>query len=308
VPRQLYKATLVRGLALAGLGQKEEALTELNKAKDIATEVGVELHAAKIGLELDHLNNDVESARKRMQWFEERGLMNGVNIAKRYFPELAERKEETKQVENQVRLEVLGTLQVRGDKVSPIRGHKRQELLALLLEARISGRSEVSRLTLFDSLYPDEDELKAGSSLKVVIHGLRETFGESLITTTNTGYALGNCTSDAELFLQTGDTLLWRSVYLEALDLLESNVRESLYIALFDQAKTLLETNPKEAARVGAMLIEADPYQADYLKVYCTALRLSNQHAKLLRHYREAQGRLLEVGETLPETWQGFLQ
>ncbi len=302
------EAQTVQALTLSRLGQQNKAQKLLQTALQTAFQRGMVFHVNKISLECDRLNNDIESARTRMQWFEERGLMNGVNIAKRYFPELANTKETREQIISGVRLEVLGTLQISGDETTPIRGRKRQELLALLLEARLSGRSEVSRLTLLDTLYPDEDEFKASSSLKVIVHNLRETFGESFITTTNTGYALGSCTSDAELFLQTSDTSLWRSVYLEGLELSEDSlVRDSLYMALYEKAKTLLELDTQEAARVGNILVEAEPYNTDYLKTYFTALRLSKNHGKLIRHYREARGRLLEVNETLPETWQGFL-
>ena len=301
------EAQTARALALSRLGERDEAWELLRTALHGASQRGMVVKVNKIGLELDRLNNDLESARTRMKWFEERGLMNGVNIAKRYFPELADAKETPKPVINSIRLEVLGSLQVRGDKQTPIRGRKRQELLAHLLEARISGRSEASRLTLLDTLYPDEDELKASSSLKVVVHSLRETLGENALMTTINGYALGECTTDAELFLQTGDTSFWRGLYLEDLESEDSTVRESLYLALFEKTKLLLEDNPKEAARVGKILIEAEPYNSDYLKTYLTALRLSNNHGKLTRHYTEARTRLLEVNETLPETWQEFL-
>jgi tetratricopeptide (TPR) repeat protein len=296
-----------RALALSRLGLPSKALSEFQQALNILQQAGLVIETQKVGLELDRLNDDTEHARKRMQWFEERGLLNGANIAKRLFPALAEQKEMVKQVENQVRLEVLGSLQVRGNNVSAIRGRKRQELLALLLEARIAGRSEVSRLTLFDTLYPDDDELKASGSLKNLVHSLRETLGENTITTTNNGYALGSCNSDAELFLRTLDTALWRGVYLEGLAAEESTVRDALYLSLFEKTKALLETSPTEAARVGGILVEADPYNTEYLKIYLTALRLSKNHGKLTRYYKEARERWLEVGETLPETWQGFL-
>jgi tetratricopeptide (TPR) repeat protein len=304
------KAKIMRGraVALSRLGHTSEAISESWQAMKTLQQAGVPLEAQKIGLELDRLNNDIESARTRMHWFEERGLMNGVNIAKRYFPELAGAKETPTPAVNAVRLEVLGSLQFTKQTTTSVRGRKRQELLALLLEARISGRSEVSRLTLLDTLYSSEDELKASSSLKTIIHSLRETLGENTITTTNNGYALGECTLDAELFLQTGDTTLWRGVYLEGLDLDDdSPVRDSLYTALFEKTKTLFETHPKETARVASILVEAEPYNTDYLKIYLTALRFSNQHSKLARHYQVAKERLLEVSETLPDTWQGFL-
>jgi DNA-binding SARP family transcriptional activator len=308
-PLAAYYAATAKATALQALKRLDEARLEFMKVESLARETGLHLFAQKIGLELDRLNNDVESARTRMQWFQERGLLNGINIAKRYFPELAEAKESVTPAKSDVRLEVLGTLQVTREKLTPIRGRKRQELLALLLEARISGRSEVSRLTLLDSLYPDDDELKASASLKNLVHSLRETIGDNAIATTNNGYALGSCTSDAEVFLQTLDTALWRGPYLEGLDFAEeSTLRESLYMALHDKAKTLLEFDSTEAARVGSILVETEPYNTECLKTYLTALRLSDNHTKLKRHYQEAQERLLEVGETLPETWQVFLE
>jgi DNA-binding SARP family transcriptional activator len=242
-----------------------------------------------------------------MHWFAEHGLLNGVTIAKRYFPELAE-TEKTSVKKRVLQLEVLGSLRITEQTTTAVRGRKRQELLALLLEARISGRREVPRLTLIEVLYPDDDELKASSSLTSIIHSLRETFGESVILTTASGYTLGNCTSDAEVFLQTGDTLRWAGTYLEGLALSdESSVRDSLYLALADKATALLELDPKEAARVGSILIEAEPYRIEYLKIYLTALRLTNSHGKLARHYQDARERFLEVGETLPDTWQDLL-
>ena len=194
------KAHMARALALEGVNQ-QNALSLLQSTLQKAAQHSLVVEANKIGLELDRLNNDVESARTRMQWFEERGLLNGVNIAKCYFPELADKKILVAPVETNVRLEVLGSLQARSDKLTSLRGRKRQELLVFLLEARISGRSEVSRLTLFDTLYLDEDELKASAGLKNLVHSLRETVGDNAVTTTNNGYALGECSSDAELFL-----------------------------------------------------------------------------------------------------------
>ncbi len=306
-PIDSYYAAWAKAKALNALERLDESKTCFQKAYETAHQAKHELMANTLGLELDRLNNDIKSARVRMHWFQERGLMNGVNIAKRFFPELVETKEMPKPTESKVRLEVLGPLQITLKTTNAVRGRKRQELLALLLEARISGRSEVSRLTLLDTLYSSEDELKAGSSLKGVVHSLRDILGESAITTTNTGYALGACPSDAELFLQTGDTALWRGAYLEGLASEGSTVRDSLYELLYDKAKALLELDPKEAARVGSILVEAEPYNADYLKTYLTALRFANNHSKLARHYKEARTRLLEVGETLPKTWQDFL-
>jgi tetratricopeptide (TPR) repeat protein len=306
VSELLIDGLLAKGEALLALRRSQEAALVLQEAERLT--LGKPKKLKDVQLLLAYLNNDLDRAREHVKWFQERGLINSVNIAKRYFPEFVEAKEAPKETANTVRLEVLGSLQITGQTTTSVRGRKRQELLARLLEARISGRSEVSRLTLLDTLYSNENERKANANLKTMVHDLRGTLGNNAVLTTTNGYALGECNSDAEQFLQIGDTSLWRGSYLESLDLSEeSSVRDSLYLLLFEKAKVLLETNPNEAARVSGFLIKAEPYRTDYLKTYLTALRLGNSHRKLGRHYQAARERLLEVNETLPETWQGFL-
>jgi tetratricopeptide (TPR) repeat protein len=307
----VVKCHAARGLALQALGRNLEAQEDLNHAFNAATQQGMILEATRFALELDRLNNDLEGARTHMKWFEERGLMNGVNIAKRYFPELA--TEDAPPViltsEDMPHLEVLGLMRVsQHKKVEAVKGRKRQELLAVLLDARIAGHTEVGRLELFDKLYSSEDELKAANNLKDLVHILRENLGATAITTTATGYALGAIGSDAEEFLKTGDTNLWRGVYLEGLTVEgQDTVSESLYLMLFEKAKGLLESDPKETARLGRVLLAYDPYNRDYLTVCLQAFRESNNHKSLTRSYTEAKGRFVEVGETLPVNWQAFL-
>lgn len=293
-----------------------EERTDVSKARvlfqealELAESVKSFLDAHKIGLELDRLNHDAATARKRMHWFEERGLFSGVYIAQRYFPELAKQATTREAMNNVPRLDVLGVMQLyHNGHTSNVRGRKRQEFLAMLLEARIAGRTEVSRLDLFDALYSDSDEEKALGNLKQLVHSLRLELGESSVVTTATGYALGGMTSDAETFLQTLDTSLWRGCYLQGSDLTtQESLAESLYIVLFEKAKGLLEANPKEAARVARILLEADPYNADYLTFTLQALRQSGNHRSLGRVYEEAKHHFAEVGETLPESWTAFL-
>jgi tetratricopeptide (TPR) repeat protein len=306
----LLKARALKGLALKELDQMSEAREELTAVCEAATAQSMMLEANKFGLDLDRLNHDIKSAKVRMQWFEERGLMNSVNTAKRYFPELAEKVEsETLESSSKILINVLGSMQiVEEGKTETVQGRKRQELLALLLEAKLSGHAEVSRLELFGTLYPDKDELKAMSSLKELVSALRERLGANAITTTATGYALGAVQSDAEVFLQTGDTTLWRDVYLKDVALeSHKSVAESLYGLLYAKAQDMLGTNPKETARLARVLLEADPYHQDYLKVSLQALRASNNHKTLTRLYAESKERFMEVGETLPEQWQEFL-
>jgi tetratricopeptide (TPR) repeat protein len=299
-----------RGLALVHLGQKNAAKEALRLACQLAEEHGLVLEANKYGLELDRLNNDVESARKRMHWFKERGLMNSVNITKRYFPELEAAKNEPIAEVTVPRLNVLGTMQINHEgKTENVRGRKRQEFLALLLESHLAGHPEVNRLELLDTLYPNEDELKALQNLKNLIHSLRSSLGKGSILTTSTGYSLGKMKSDAEDFLETGDTGLWRGVYLEDIETnFHENVREPLYLALFEATKALLETDSQEAARVARFLREAEPYNTSYLALNLRALRERDNYRMLKQIYAEARERLTEVGERLPENWRDFLE
>jgi tetratricopeptide (TPR) repeat protein len=306
----LSKMMRARATALHVLGRSNEARGELEKALTIAQAMNIQLEVAKLGLELAHLNHDVEGARKHLNWFEERGLLNSVRVAKRYFPELAEQAVPTASPKNVPRLNVLGVMQFQFEgKTTNVRGRKRQELFALLLEAQLSGRAEVSRLDLFDALYPHSNEAQALGNLKQLIHSSRLELGESVIKTTANGYALGEITSDAETFLQTGDTTLWQGRYLQGLEMeTRENVAESLYLLLFDKAKTLLELDSKGAVRVAKFLLEYDPYRADYLALSLQALRKSDNHRTLARIYEQAKTHFAEVGETLPPTWTEFLE
>jgi tetratricopeptide (TPR) repeat protein len=309
----LARLMRARAHVLSVLGRSSEALSDFQAALTITQTIGVPLETAKIRLEIAHLTHDLTAAKNGLEWFLERGLMNGANIARHYFPELAEAKENGNMLEIGGRLEFLGSPQITSKETTLVRGRKRQECLALLLEARVSGKCEVSKLTLLDTLYAHENELRASMNLKNLVHGLRESFGDKFLITTSTGYALGSCSSDVELFLQTGDTALWRGEYLQGLELGSSSfdgdsaVREPLYLQLNRQAQSLLEANPKEAVRVAKILIQAEPYSTEYLITYFRALRTSNNHHTLTRHYAEARERMLEVGETLPEKWQSFL-
>lgn len=190
-----------------------------------------------------------------------------------------------------------------------VRGRKRQELLALLLEAHLGGRSEASRLRLVETLYPAEDELKASAALKEMVRALREGLGEAIIRTTSAGYALGAVASDAENFLKTGQTKLWRGNYLEGLDIsnFDSGVADSLYLSLKLKADELLNHESKEAARLGRMLLEFDPYSHPYLELCLQAFRASANYKTAGRVYDQARERMREVGESLPPQWVDFM-
>ena len=159
-----------------------------------------------------------------------------------------------------------------------------------------------------DALYPEADELQSSAGLRDVIYQLRSSLGNAAITTTANGYALGNLSSDLEEFLKHGDTSLWRGAYLQGLTVSGSDtVRESVYLALRSRAEALLHTDPTEATRVGRLLCEADPYDLEAVRLTLSSLRIGGNHRSLSRVYELARTRFLEIGETLPETWQDFL-
>lgn len=301
-------AQLARATALEALGRRDEAISVFGEAERLANRYELTFEANMLGLELDRLNGNLESARTRLEWFRKHGLMNGVNLAVRYFPRLgAGQTDPVKPVPQTLpRLEVLGPMRLNQ---SAVRGHKRRELLALLAEARIAGRSEVSTLELLEALYPGLPEAEAANLLKQAVFQARVHLGQGVIATAPGGYALGSLETDAELFLKTGDTRLWRGGFLEdASGDRDEAVRGALYQALAGRVRSLLEPDPREAVRLGRILLSAEPYDPEILALTLRALRQEGNRPGLSRLYREARERMKEVGEALPEDWQGFLE
>jgi hypothetical protein len=284
-------------------GQK--AVLAWQAAASRAKELGFLFDAYCYRLELARVEQNILAAREVMLWFTEQGLRHGVYLAQQYFTEL---KTTAPSPEKTVgRLEVLGSMQILNTGViSAVKGQKRKELLAVLLEARIAGRSEVKTLELIDALYPNSSEEEAMLTLRQTVFKARAAHGANTISTTANGYALGGISSDAEEFLATKNTQLWRGMYMDGLSASEE-IREMLTWACQNQSQNLLETNPKEVARVMRILLESDPYDLVTLKIACTALRLDNNHRTLQRLYSETRAKLLEVGEVIPERWQDFL-
>jgi hypothetical protein len=269
--------------------------------------MNVPFDAAKIGLEIAHVTNDLGAARTQLAWFEERGLMNGVNIARRYFPELAQKATPQEIIEPSGRLEVLGSMQFFANgKLESVRGRKRKELLACLLEARIAGRSQLSQLDLADKLHPEHPDENL-ETIKQLVYQVRSAFGQTVIITSGSGYALGAISSDAETFLEDGDTSLWRGDYLEGVDNRDDTVSDALHHTLSERMKSLLETDPVEAARVGRLLLSAEPYELESWRLTLKAVQQSSNPQSVEKLYREGCKRMAEVGEVLPKCWEMFL-
>ena len=324
MPQMRQAAQAARGSALIGLKRPQEALETLRLAQTLALEMGDLLAAHRAGLELDHLSGDLPAARQRLAWFERRGLRAGADLARRLFPELippelisggqppqTESSSHNRSGGSVLRLEVLGEMRLmQGGAARPVRGRKRQELLALLTEARLSGRAESSKLLLLDMLYPGSPEAQSSAALRDLVHQVRTEFGSGTVLTTSGGYALGELSLDAAEFLAGGETRLWRGSYLAGLEMAnrESTVQGALWLALHQRAAALLATAPAEAARLGRLLIDADPYDPAALALTLRALRASGDYRGLNREYAKAQLRLREVGDSLPATWTQFLE
>ncbi len=303
------------GLALEQLNQNDAAMVALQQALKLTGELKIELLAHKISLEIDRLTQNLEGARAHLVWFEERGLKNGANITRRYFPELDFSNKTRVSAESktlQARLEVLGSMQLRQDqKVHTVRGQKRCELLANLLEARIAGRTEVSPLEFIDRLYPETLEGDAIASIRQLVFQTRSSLGEGLIQTTANGYALGAVDSDVEAFLKNADVHLWRGAYFEGISIQtqsDETVRDAVYHALLTRLPSLLETQASEIVRLCRILLEYDPYNLEVWKLNLQALRSGDNYRGLNKRYLECRAQLLEIGEHLPERWNEFLE
>ncbi|MFB9994432.1 tetratricopeptide repeat protein, partial [Deinococcus oregonensis] len=317
MPQMRQAAQAARGSALLALHRPQEALEAFDLAQTLAWDMGDLLAAHRAGLHLDQLRGNLPGARERLVWFKQWGLGAGADLAQQLFPELTlEQTVEPGQAsqhhpgEPGLRLEVLGALRcgVPG-RMEAVRGGKRRELLTCLLEARLAGRPEVSRLDLLDLLSPGHDEARADAALRDLVFHLREAYGAGLILTGPRGYALGDVASDAEEFLMDGDVRLWRGPWLDGVDTQprDDGVRYALSRALYERAGTLLAGNPDEATRLGRLLLDMDPYDQAALHLTLKALRAGQDHRSLNRLYKQARERLLDVGERLPDRWADFL-
>ncbi len=300
--------TWVRGLAFEKLGQQELAIENLTKAVSDMKSLDHEPFSHRLALEIDRIKGDAASAANRLTHFESIGNSNWLNITYRYFPQLVEAPETTKTV-SPIYLRVLGPIQIElnGEPFN-YKTQRGKFLLALLLEARIAGRSEVSQLDLLDNLYSDMDEKRATSALKQLIYRLRSNLGSAAITRTNNGYALGDVDSDAEDFLSSGKADLWRGSYLQDLDeSWSSSTSDALYHELRLHIKKLKE-GPKEVTRLVEFLLQANPYELEILVFCLNALQATSNKTAIERIYQQSCKQFDEVGEQLPENWEDLLR
>jgi tetratricopeptide (TPR) repeat protein len=251
LPGSQARVSWALGRVLEAEGQLERALERYRWANALFTELQDQSLIRQSQLEVDRLTHHLEGAREHLAWFRDHGLERLAQVVERAFPELAAPPEITPAI--RVYLRVLGTVQLECDgQVIRSRARKRLEVLALLLEARISGK-EVTTLDLLDALAPNQPELEAKATLKQHVYLLRLSLGADVIVSTANGYALGAVSSDAEEFLRSGETRLWHGPYLEGLGSgWLPNVRDALTFGLRDSLKAV--SDPDEVGRLESIL------------------------------------------------------
>ncbi len=301
----LAKGMWVRARTRFALGFIEESKQEMIQALKTLEDTDTSISFERFALEFDYLFSQKEAAALRIRRLKELGdeAISTLHVAKRYFPEMFNQSQQTTQT-NPQKLEVLGEMRYATQTISK-RLKKARELLALLLEARLMGRVMVTQLEMIDTLYPEENEEQAASALRQLIYRLRKSLGSEIVQHTTLGYCLGVRT-DAEDFLETLDTTIWRGVYLEDEISLNPSVQEALSEALTRAITQSLPINPTEATRASRILLNMNPFERPALRLHVQALEASLD-SSLNSFYQVQQEQYQKIGESLPSSWQEFI-
>jgi tetratricopeptide (TPR) repeat protein len=310
-PRAMTLCLWVRGLAFERLEQRDTAVNALREALESAVHSKLDLlETQRIGLELDRITENIESARVRVSRARAGGNLNLVNLAGRLFPSLESTPNTAPNdhAASRKQLQLLGPMTVDGQPISE-RTRKGRELLALLLEARVTGRRDVPQLELLDALYPDLEEDKGAGALRQLVFRVRASLGPDAILRGAGGYALGAVDSDVERFLEMRDPGLWRGSYLQDIGAgWDSSMRDTLHDTLREVMVELLELDPHEVARLGKIALQSDPYDRDALRLCLQALHVVGDETTLNRLYKRSRTQFEEIGEPLPEDWTALLE
>jgi tetratricopeptide (TPR) repeat protein len=304
----VYLALWATGLVLEKTSDLQSAIAHLEEAL-----LGVYQYEDRmlIQIKLAHLKNDSSSANELLSRFKTDGFGLGVTFALQLFPQLNAPMKPAQNTST-LRINALGTLQIfNNNNLITLRGEKRKQFVALLLEAQIVGNPEVKTLELMDTLYSDLNDDEARKAIQQLVFRIRAQLGAESLQTTNDGYALCAVQSDVQDFLETGDTRLWRGAYLEDAPLLTSSryqsLSEGIYNQLEHQVPSLIENDPIEATRVCKILLEAVPYDLEILKLAIKALQIQKNYMAIARLYARARASWLEVGEHLPDEWTALI-
>jgi tetratricopeptide (TPR) repeat protein len=298
-------AVLVQALALERLGQTARATALLEEAVTQEARVYFECSPERIRVELLRLRGDRNGAGVLLRQLEESGQGLLAMRVRQAFPDL---DATPVIVASPPALEVLGPIRWRGETIGE-RGRKGNELLAYLLEARVEGRDAVPSEELFEVLYPNATDAQAAAALKQQVYRLRGVLGADAILRHADGYALGTFDSDLERYLETPRADLWRGAYLADLGADHpSELRDRLIEALREHVLQLSRTDKREALRLSRILLEMDAYDFETLRLTLNAALEAGDTLSAIHAYASARARLEEIGETLPDTWQTFLE
>lgn len=329
-PADECRGAWVRGIAYAALGRAEEAGERLREARNIAIRSGMELEAHKVALDLAALEGDPAAAAAAYRWFEEHGLT--PDRARRLAAASAggERTIATPALEPTLQLSVMGAMRL-GPPGSEelVRGERRQHLLALLLQARVTGEGQLPDLTLVDALYPDLQETEGLSALRQLVHQVRRRYGQQVVSRTSNGYSLGaSVSSDAETLLAAAATLAeqqfgWDAARPGSLDAvlmslggpplegLPEGAAPELARSLLMGARAVAvgagPHYPAEASRVARWLQESEPYEAELVALEVSARLHAGDETGAAAALERARERFLEVGDELPATVEDLM-
>ncbi|OLV18567.1 tetratricopeptide repeat protein [Deinococcus marmoris] len=296
-------------------GHPQAAAQLFGDACEQARVLGNRPFAERFGLEADRLRGDRTSAEARLAFFRQHELHSSARTALSYFPPIEPEEAAPEIAPASLRLEVLGEVNVTRDgQPLPLRSPGGLRVLVRLLEARLAGRSGVAQDELLEALYPDDNPERSGARLRQQVRRLRAALGADSVLRRETGlgagggYALGNMGSDAEDFLNTPDPKLWRGAYLADFEGELSSARDVLVYGLRSAAYAAEPHDPREAARLGRILLDTDPFDWAALALSLRTLRESGEIMALLSLYAEVRQRCTLLGEKLPDTWEDFLR
>lgn len=303
-----YGCLVAMAQALEASGDLIRALETWNETHACAQTLKLPLQMRESELEIARFGHDWQGVRQLLEWFEREGRGLLANRARRYLPQAPSVRNALEVSVSPARLNVLGAVTLERDgEALPTRAKKRLEILAYLLETRIGGRSEASVLELLDALYAGEPETEARNTLKQQVYLIRSTLGADSIVSTPSGYALGNVSSDAEDTLRLHDSGLWRGAYLANLgDGWRAGVREALLLELHSSIETLMLSDVPEAARLGAILIDMEPYDSSALHLAVRALEAAGDLRGAGRVFADGRTRLQDIGEVVSASLEIF--
>ncbi len=297
-------AYLLRGRIYKKINDTMSAESDLLQALSFSQKTKSEIEIHLIELQLADLSQNKNTLQDKLNYFQKQSLYGHIQ-------EFMVTQTTTQTPSNNtMQINVLGTINLENaQQPLKIRGRKRLECLAYLLETRLVGRSEATTADLCQALYPELSDSESKAALKQLVFQIRTQIGTEIIQSTTNGYTLGEISSDIELFLKNQDSSLWRGAYLSGFGQgWFSTVQETLLYALKNTVEILAESNPQEAARLGMIWREIEPYDLEALELTMRAYQSAGHNSSMKKLFDTARSQFLEVGIELSHLASDFLQ